>query len=133
MDHALSGAGAVGAYSRKHQSKPTNDLYATPGLDARTTRARLFRDAVRTLVADIGGEGKLTATQRWVLRQAAWCIVALELASSGEEPLTPSERVKEKNALGRLLWQLGIAKRKRTTGLGEPDLAQYLAAKGGAR
>ena len=33
MDNALTGGGAAIAYSPKHQTRQTNDLFCTPGLD----------------------------------------------------------------------------------------------------
>jgi hypothetical protein len=54
MDNALTGGSAAFAYSPKHQTRQTNDLFCTPGLDGRSWQARAYKDVVRGMLRDLG-------------------------------------------------------------------------------
>src|SRR5437773_8183482 len=61
------------------RSRLTNDLFALPGIDGRSSEARRFRDILHGLVHDIGGEQELTPTIRLLLRSAALQAVKVEI------------------------------------------------------
>jgi hypothetical protein len=121
---------------RKHRSRVSNDLLHLPGFHGNSAIGRRYRTLVRgTLEAmGFGATDEIGEMTREQIRTAALLQIQLDglqaRALAGETGLD-AETSKLANTISRLRWQLGIARRKRST-LTPEDLGQYIA-KGGSR
>ena len=64
-------ANTAKANARKGKSRLTNGRALLPGIDSRSTWARLLRDVVSSLHSHLGGEELLTEPQRMLVRRIA--------------------------------------------------------------
>jgi hypothetical protein len=98
------------------RAKISNDLYRLDGFDGRSSVARRYRDVVRGLLADMGAdEDQLTATAKVQVRTPGLLAIQVERlqhrALSGET-IDGLDLTRKQNTLNRLLWALGIGRRK---------------------
>jgi hypothetical protein len=133
MDNAKTGGGAANvAYSPRHRTRQTNDLFCTPGIDGRSWEARAYRDCIRGLLADLGIEdqSELSSAAKIQLRAAAKLSAQIEIEQNKAlkgEPVDQLGLIRQQGLLSRMLWGLGLTKRKRQN-LGPTGLAQTLEA-----
>jgi hypothetical protein len=107
----------------KHvRAKLSNDLFALPGVDGRSARARRYRDLMHDLIAEFGIADprrlRDLAGLRFTLEQCQASIV-------GGGASTLEDLVRMTNAIGRKERELRASKRAETAA--KPSLADYLA------
>ena len=108
-----------------------------PGIDGRTTAARVFRDTIEAMVEHLGGVTDVTEPQLLMIRRvAAIEVQLLSLEAAFARSLAEQDEVGFKRMqayLGmvgrqqRLLEALGLARKPRDI---TPDLKSYLAQRG---
>jgi hypothetical protein len=112
-------------------AKISNDLFTLPGHDGRSATARRYRDVVRGMLRDLGrDQHELPNAAKLQVRIAASTAVQIEHAQAHAlhgQPVDQFNLIRMQNTLSRMLWALGLGKRRRQD-LGQPDLAGYLAA-----
>ena len=95
-------------------------------VDGRTIQARVFRDTLSELVADLGGREMISEGEFQLARRAAAlsveCLIAESHQATGKR-LDPEQYVPMVNATCRVLSMLGLRPRSRDV---TPRLADYL-------
>lgn len=95
-------------------------------LDGRTAIARVIRDRLEDLQADLGGRDQLSYQQRSLTKRAIWmeCIIEQqEIALSRGEDVDQGKLTQAVNSLIGILKTLGLQRQARDV----PSLAEYLA------
>ncbi|MBC6714698.1 hypothetical protein H9Q09_00670 [Aurantimonas sp. DM33-3] len=108
----------------------SNGTRLLSGVDGRSASARRFRDLVRSLSDELGGEASLTEPQRAMVRHAAGVMIQAERMQSAivrGETIDAEQLVRLSNTLARMMKDIGVkaqaAKPK------APDLASYLGGR----
>jgi hypothetical protein len=115
------------------RAKVSNNLYALPGFDGRSSIARRYRDVVRGLLADLGiGERELSEASKLQLRMAGLLQVRVERlqqrALSGEASFDLEFNLtRAQNGLARALRSLGLGHRRKRQTLSPEDPLTYAA------
>ena len=113
---------------RQGRSRVSNGstFFALAGADHRSSLARRYRDIVKALTNDLGGD--LTEAQMLIAKRAAtlgcWCELNEAKMAAGTD-LNIVEFTTATNALRRLLADLGLERRARDI---TPSIASYIAA-----
>jgi len=117
----------VESRSSKVRSRIDNDIFATPGLDGRSAEARRFKDILRGLIAELGGEQKLATTARLQVRNTALQAVRVEALQQQAMicDVDSLELTRQVNTLARMLRTLGLRKSETR----QPSLAEVLEGK----
>lgn len=101
-------------------------------LDGRTTLARTVRSRYDALAADLGGHDALSYQRRSLCKRAVWMEAVIEqqeAALSRGEDVDLGRLTQSINSLMGVLKTLGLDRVARDV----PDLATYLAGKGGSQ
>ena len=121
--------------SKTNRSKVTNRtaLFLDGQIDARTSRARRYRDLTNLIIADLGGFEKITELQHQLAKSSAAMAVLCEVACgeivSGQQ-IDLDDYLRLVGALRRHLVALGL---KPSATKGHPSLAEYLATHAAAK
>ena len=125
----MSGACAdVEAPKTKGRSRVSNgSALFLDGVDGRSALARRYRDIIKQLVSDLGGDP--SEAQSLIVRRAStlavWCEQAEAEMAEGKD-LDIGEFTTTTNALRRLLADIGLERRSRDI---TPDLSRYIEGK----
>lgn len=99
-------------------------------LDARTTVAQAMRSRYTEICSDLGGEARLSYLQRSLIARYMWSeywVQKTEQAMARGEVIDIGKYVQASNNLVGLSNKLGLERQAKDL----PNLADYLAAKGG--
>lgn len=137
MIGGMSAISADVSHARNQAGHPvTVDRACLPGVDGRSTWARLFRAEVRALTAHLGGDDRISEPHRMLIRRAATYeaeLVQLELelaqaradgAEVADSKLDLYQRIT--NSQRRVLEAIGLTRQAFDT---QPDLSSYVQAK----
>ena len=124
-------SGQLDRLPKKTRSRVTNGTAVLEGIDGRSITMRRYRDLLRSLIADLGGDP--SAAQEAVARRASALCVACEAAEVdmlAGKPVNILEYATAANAMRRLLADLGIERRPKD--ISAVTLAQYVSRTPGA-
>jgi hypothetical protein len=118
MDHVSTTERAAKDAPPKLKAKASNSIFSFPG-NGRSAGARRFRDLLVGMLRDLGlTESQLADSLKMQLRSAALTAVQIEglqaRAMKGEA-IDVWSLVRQQNLLNRMLWQIGLGRRRRTT------------------
>ena len=110
------------------RARASNDATFLAGVDRRSSDARRYRDVVRAIVSDLGGDDVLSEAQRQIASKAAFLALRLEMMqcqslAGGEIDLPLFGALADR--LRRLLETLGLQRVPREV----ETLESYLSAK----
>lgn len=111
------------------RSRLSNDPWAMPGIDGRTTAGRRFRDVAVSIAGDLGGLDALSQAQVQLVKRAAWLASLCErlegeAAAGGDFDADAYHAATDR--LLRVLTRLGVERRAKDV----TDLATYIAREG---
>jgi hypothetical protein len=130
-------ANTVEVNPKKGRSRLTNGRVLLPGVDGRSTWARLLRDVVSAMYAHLGGEDLASEPQRMLVRRVACfeaelCHLEFAFAQARAEGRTPEAAdldlySRMSSAQRRLLEAVGLDRVPKDV---TPSLSEYIAQKG---
>ena len=110
------------------RSKVSNGTHLLPGIDARSTWMRRFKDVIAAHISDLGGIENCSEAERSIIRRASTLTVELErlelrFAQAGEANDAELAMYQSTaNGMRRLLEAVGLRRRART----DPNIVEIL-------
>jgi hypothetical protein len=108
------------------RSRVSNGKDLLPGIDGRSPTARRYRDIVAAVVADQGGEGRVSEAKLSLIRRfSAACVLAeaMEAKLVNGEPIDIAEHSLLASTLVRIAQRIGINRIPKNV---TPSIADYL-------
>jgi hypothetical protein len=108
------------------RSKLSNGAHVIAGIDQRTAIARRYKDILRAVCADQGGDEQLSETRKQLIRRLAGAAVLaeeMETRIAQKQEINVAEYATLASTIVRISQRLGIDRRMRTVA---PSLAEYL-------
>lgn len=130
MDGNRTHDGRVRLTPRKwnNRSRVSNGRDILPGVDNRTEVARRYHDVVTSVVADLGGEDRLSQTKMHLVRRFAATVAMVEQIESrfvlGQEIDYPTHATMT-STLARLANSIGLSRKMRAV----PSLSEHFNSK----